>query len=620
MCGFVAWLDFHAGVDRDRLLAARETVAHRGPDDAGLAILSGGRVGLAFRRLSILDLSRAGHQPMLDEAAGLGIVFNGEIYNFRELRQELAGLGHRFISDSDTEVLLTAFRQWGEKCLSRLVGMFAFAIWNERTQELFAARDRLGIKPLYYRASSGSLMLGSELRSIRCLMDTPIALSAAALMQYFERGYVAAPRTVLDGVASLPPGHALLWSPARADSRVWRYWRAEDFASRDRLDVTAARAEETVAELLTASVQSRLVSDVPLGAFLSGGIDSSLVVAIMRQVAGPDLRTFTIGFDDPRTDESAAAAEVARHLDTRHTVLKVATDDVLAAVRHLPRVFDEPFADSSQLPTWVLSRLTREHVTVALSGDGGDELFCGYRTYASLQRRAWVLKTPYALRRLGGRVGSGRLFPERIAQALQARGPVEFADALWNVVSHSQARSLLGITAPPELQPVSASAAANAVEALMLSDLLRYLPGDLLTKVDRTSMSCGLEVRVPMLDHRFVEYVLQLPSALRCDPGRPKGILRTLLARYVPPALTERPKQGFSVPLASWLSRELRPMREEYLGAEALRSQDVLDPVVVEACVRKFDEHGTGANLVWALLVLRQWLEHNGLARGVSVV
>jgi asparagine synthase (glutamine-hydrolysing) len=340
----------------------------------------------------------------------------------------------------------------------------------------------------------------------------------------------------------------------------------------------------------------------------------------MRQTVGPDVRTFTIGFDDQAADESPSAAAVARHLNTRHTVLQVTADDVLSAVQQLPRVFDEPFADSSQLPTWVLSRLTREHVTVALSGDGGDELFCGYRTYASLQRRAWVLNMPYALRRLGERAGRGWLFPERIAEALRARGPVELADALWNVASRSRARSMLGVPALPTSPPAGASTSANTVEALMYSDLTRYLPGDLLTKVDRTSMSCGLEVRVPLLDHRLVEYVLQLPPSLRCDPARPKSILRTLLARYVPPTFTERPKHGFSVPLASWLRRELRPMREEYLGIEALRNQDVLDPTAVEACVREFDERGTGANLVWALLVLRQWLEHNGLARGVRAV
>lgn len=625
MCGIVGWFERDGGVDPAALTRMRDCLAHRGPDDTGLEIVDGGRAGFGFRRLSILDLSTAGHQPMATPDKKIWIIFNGEVYNFVELRHELEGRGHSFRSGSDTEVVLTAYQVWGERCLERFIGMFALVIWDSRVRKVFAARDRLGIKPLFYAAGEGRLLLASELRAIMAAPDFTPVLDGAAMLQFFERGYVAPPATTLKNVRSLEPGHYMVWAPDQAEPRLTRYWSCLDTVGQPGPERSMAELEEELAELMLSSVRYRLISDVPLGAFLSGGLDSTLVAALMQEAGAAEVRTFTIGFEDPSHDEADAARAIARHLGTTHTELRATESDALAVARQLPDLLDEPFADSSFIPTWLVCHLTREHATVALSGDGGDELFAGYDNYRSALRWEHVVGLPLALRKAAAPFGFlGGARGRRAARALGVGSALEFADAMWYCFSHDRARRLLRgravADAPPSwLTRLSHLRKLPFVERLALHDIHRYLPGDILTKVDRASMANSLEVRVPLLDHRVVEFTTGIPLSAKLHHGRSKLLLRKLLHRFVPDALVERPKHGFGVPLGPWLIGPLAPLVEEYIGEDALAEQDLMDPDIVRDELRLFRAGQSPAGNVWALLVFQMWMVRHGLQRGAEM-
>jgi asparagine synthase (glutamine-hydrolysing) len=620
MCGIAGCVDAHGPVPVELLARMAGAVRHRGPDDDGIYRSPDGHAGLAFRRLAIIDLSPAGHQPMTVPGRDCWIVFNGEVYNFGELRAELEALGHAFRSRSDTEVVLHAWLEWGERCVERFIGMFAFAIWDEGTRVLFAARDRLGIKPLYYVAESDRLAFGSELKSLVAAGVPTAPLDADALADFLARGYISAPRTIYRGVRALLPGHTLTWREGAVTLR--RYWDPLDYAigPGSRVQADESHLADELDELLRSSIRYRLISDVPLGAFLSGGLDSTLVVALMRAVSGADVRTFTIGFPDARQSEAAAAAAVARHLGTTHLDLTATERDAQDVVPLLPDIFDEPFADASQIPTYLVSRLTREHVTVALSGDGGDELFGGYDNYTRLARIAPWWRAPRALRAAAAL--PARLLPHgtrrRALEGLAAADPLTYAEQVWRLFRRHEAAALVPALRG-QFDDSEAGYAARRVagsrmhrlEAMMLTDLERYLPNDILTKVDRASMAVSLEARVPLLDHRVVEFALGLPLEMRMRQGRTKVLLRRVLSRYVPPALTERPKRGFSVPLAAWLRGDLRSLTATSLAPERLAFFGVLDPAAVATRLARFARGGTGAEGIWALLMLQLWLERH---------
>jgi len=600
-----------------------DTLAHRGPDDWDLWRDEAAGVGLGHRRLSILDLSPLGRQPMASASGRFVICFNGEVFNFARLRAELEPLGHAFRGGSDTEVMLAAIEQWGlAAAVQRFVGMFAFALWDAKERTLSLVRDRLGIKPLYYGFAGRDFVFGSELKALRAHPDFDAGLDRGALTLYFRHNYIPAPHSVYAHARKLPAGH-ILTVRAGLEPALSRYWDAAEVSARGAAEPFAGTEDEALdglAALLTDAVGLRMLADVPLGAFLSGGIDSSLVVALMQAQSSRPVRTFSIGFAEERYNEAPHAAAVAKHLGTEHTELMVSERDLLDIVPLLPRFWDEPFADSSQVPTYAVCRLARRHVTVALSGDGGDELFFGYDRYFHAQ--TWwerLARIPGPLRaaaaglsrlrpeRLAGLVGS---FGQRALWRLDAVGIMEFPAFYKRLVSHHPRPAELVRGAGPEARTAIDLVAAenDRFRAMSLWDVLTYLPDDILTKVDRASMAVSLEARVPLLDHRVVEFAASLPTAFKIRDGQGKHLLRRLLYRHVPRELVERPKMGFGIPLQKWLPGELRPWAEDVLATGRRQCSDVLDFRQVD---RMWAELLSGSQhwtyILWDVLMFLAW-------------
>jgi asparagine synthase (glutamine-hydrolysing) len=643
MCGFAGVLDAAAlPADALREVARRmsATLAHRGPDDAGDWADPAAGVAFGFRRLSIVDLSPEGHQPMTSAGGRFTVVFNGEVYNHVELREALEQAGERFRGRSDTEVMLACFERWGVRgSLPRFVGMFALAVWDAAERTLHLARDRMGIKPLFIHHRPGRLLFGSELKALRACAGWDAEVDPDALAAYLRHLYVPAPGCILRGVLKLPPGTLLSIRDVRAPlPQPVAWWSVREAA------LAGARApfrgddEEAVDEaerVIGDAVALRMRADVPLGAFLSGGIDSSLVVALMQARSVRAVRTFTIGFGEAEWDESAHAASVAHHLGTDHTDARLSPADALALVPSLPDWLDEPLADPSALPTLLVSRIARRHVTVALSGDGGDELFAGYHRYR--QGEAAILRALRVPRwfRVAGAAGVRRVSPAAWDGAFARLGPLvppsmrhrlpgdklhKLAALLAEGGAPRMYRSLVSQWGDPAaLVPGAVEAEGAADEALahaplpllsrmMLSDQLAYLPDDLLAKVDRASMAVGLEARVPLLDHRVVELSWRLPRHLKVRGGEGKWILRRILQRHVPDSLVDRPKMGFSVPVGAWLRGPLRPWAEDLLSADALHRTGLIDPVPVrKAWGELVAGQGRHALAMWAVLVFQAW-------------
>jgi asparagine synthase (glutamine-hydrolysing) len=616
-------------------------LVHRGPDDAGAWVDPAAGVAFGFRRLAILDLSPTGHQPMHSRDGRFTTVFNGEIYNHRDLRRDLEGRGRSFRGTSDTEVILEAAAEWGtEEAIRRLWGMFALALWDAATRRLLLARDRLGKKPLYLAETRDGLLFASELKAIRAHPAFDPALDREAIASYLRYGYVPAPQCVYRHARKLRPG----WLAAiGADGSVHErpYWRIGEVAARGLAEARPCGLDEAADELdhrLRDAVARRMIADVPLGALLSGGIDSSTVVALMQTQSNRPIRTFTVGFAERAFDEADAARAVAVHLGTDHVELRVAPADAQAVVPRLPDIYDEPFGDASQIPTLLISAEARRHVTVCLSGDGGDEVFGGYVRHVWADR-LWKRLSPWPprLRQLGGALlgaippglahGAYRIAEPLLPRAWRQRHP---AEKLRKLAALAAARSLddvyLGLVsawpAPERLVPGArgllpfgaapwpAGASPTGVEQIMLLDQATYLPDDILVKVDRASMAVSLEVRSPLLDHRILEWAWQLPRSLRVDRGVGKRILRRVLERYVPPALTERPKTGFGIPIGGWLLGPLRDWAESLLDPRRLAADGLLDPAPVS---QTWQEHLRGrqdhAARLWVVLMLQAWRE-----------
>jgi len=606
------------------------SLAHRGPDDAGewsrtfrLGELEYS-IGFGHRRLAILDLTPAGHQPMSSEDSMVTIAYNGEIYNFRQLRKELIERGKRFRSECDTEVLIEAYREWGLDALNRLNGMFAFALWDHAKGQLLLARDRLGIKPLYFRHADGVLTFASELRALRrhTTFDAPI--DRVALANFVRHGYVPGPRSIYEGVWKLQPAHLLLWKEGVVhQSRYWEI-QPEIEPSLVRTSEEASRHLETI---LGDAVERQLVSDVPLGAFLSGGIDSSAVAALMKERASGPVKTFSVGFDNPDYNEAHYARRVAEHLGTDHTELYVREADAVAAAYEIPDLYDEPFADSSAIPTVLLSRLTRKAVTVALSGDGGDELFGGYTHYHKLQRLLGLFSLPFPVRkRLSGL--ASYCPASSIRNGLLHLRQRDHAALAFQLSSGSDEETLellcgQGTAAPNEvyLKAFRDAPVSDPVRRTMIADSKVYLPDDILTKVDRASMSVGLEARVPLLDHHVVSFAAGLPLRLLWGSGGDKAPLRALVYRRLPGALFNRPKKGFSIPIGELLRSELKEWTSSHLAPARLSEEGLLAPDAVSASLDEARRRGgvsEETTLLWRLLCFQRWYERQGRERKCS--
>jgi asparagine synthase (glutamine-hydrolysing) len=604
-------------------------IAHRGPDDADVWVDAGTGAALGFRRLAILDVSPLGRQPMWSPSRRYVAVFNGEVYNFAALRRDLEADGYSFRGGSDTEVILAAFDRWGiDDAVPRFGGMFAIAVWDTASRELSLVRDRLGKKPLYVYAEPGLVTFGSELKALMAGPSFDRGIDREALAAYLRYLYVPAPRTIFRRAIKVPAAHILtIADPSRDLPEPRPYWSLRAVAHRG-LAHPIADERDAVAELddlVGDAVRVRMRADVPLGALLSGGIDSSTVVALMQEASTRPIKTYTIGFDDRAFDEAAHAARVARHLGTDHTELAVGGADVRRLIPALPAIFDEPFADPSQLPTLLVSELARRHVTVALCGDGGDELFAGYNRYVFGTRvlprvdrlprrmRAWLASgvarlSSERLNRLGPRVG------ERVHKIADVMSAESVGDMYRTLMSAWKDPGRVLIDAPEPASPACDAlaafddGAATLLDRMMLSDQQTYLPDDLLAKVDRASMAVSLEVRAPLLDHRVVEFSWRLPRSLKLRGTTGKWILRQLLYRRVPPALVDRPKMGFSVPIDRWLRGPLKEWAADLLSPDAVARGGLLDGAAIGRAWRDLLEGRRQAGAaVWAVAMFQAW-------------
>lgn len=614
------------------------SLRHRGPDGQGLWIDRDAGIALGHRRLAIVDLSSTGRQPMRSVSGRYIITFNGEIYNFRDLRRQLEDAGCQFHGTGDTEVLLCAVELWGlEAALKRFAGMFAFALWDLKTRTLHLARDRMGKKPLYVALAGGSLVFASELKAIRCFPSFQAEIDLEAAGNMLSQGWVPDQACIWRNAFKLPPGSFLsvkssdlgkVVSAVSLAQRVDHWWSLAEVARIGRTEPIVGADDDLTNDfddLLRLAVRERMIADVPLGSFLSGGIDSSAVVALMQAQSTSPVRTFTIGFGEGGFDESSYAAEVARHLGTDHTQLQLSPDAALAVIPELPRVWDEPFADESQLPTLLVARLARRYVTVALSGDGGDECFAGYGRHfmADWLRRRQNL--PFAVRRT---MASGlNLLARAVREDILRRLPL--GPSMRHMLRSDRLNRISGllgatheedlyqrlVTSPTEnltrrghSRPVQNTPELDGLlSRLLYDDMAGYLPGDILVKLDRATMANGLEGRCPLLDHRVVEFAWRLPSNAKVRHGKGKWILRNLLRRYLPDRLIERPKQGFDVPVSTWLRGSLRNWATDLMADIRHDGDEVLDSSKVERCWRNHMRGQDCSRELWSALMFQAW-------------
>lgn len=638
MCGIAGFFNPIAQSNSDSIQAIVErmtgTLVHRGPDDAGSWIDASAGIALGHQRLSILDLSPEGHQPMQSANGRYVLVFNGEIYNFSSLKQELRQLGYSFRGHSDTEVMLASFCQWGlELAIQQFNGMFAFALWDRQERVLHLGRDRLGEKPLYYGWVGQALVFGSELKAVAAYPEFQPSVNRDALTAFVQYNYIPSPHSIYQGIYKLPAGTILSWDGNNQHPAPRAYWSIQSIVESGTVTPFEASEQEAVLHLdslLREAVTLRMVADVPLGAFLSGGIDSSTIVALMQAQSSQPIQTFTIGFHEDAYNEAQYAKAVAQHLGTAHTELYVTPEEALATIPKLPTLYDEPFADASQIPTFLIAQLARQQVTVSLSGDGGDELFSGYSRYfkghrlwqnigwmppatRTMAARAWKqsLETLEAL--LPTQLKSSTLSykSRRVADILAVKNPQALYTELISYWREPLSVVIDGKTPQTMFNTSQEYTALNFREWMMFLDTATYLPDNVLVKVDRASMGVGLEGRIPLLDHRVVEFAWQLPLSLKIRQNQSKWLLRQVLYRYVPLQLIERPKMGFGVPLDRWLRGPLRDWAEALLDEQSLRQEGFFNPQPIR---QKWMEHLSGDRnwqyLLWNILMFQAWREH----------
>lgn len=625
MCGIAGFCNFHGSVkmQEENLEKMKQRMLHRGPDAGGSYVSEDGKVALGHRRLSIVDLSEAGLQPMKSHSGRYVMVYNGEIYNYKKLSQKLLEEKKvdRFRGTSDSEVILEAFEAYGvEETIAQCKGMFAIALYDTKEQKLYLLRDRIGEKPLYYGFMGDTFVFASDVACIAALDGFQNPIQKDVLGIYFIHGYIPAPYSIYENIYKLEPGCILeIKSPFNKYS-ISTYWSIKEVAQHGQEHLFKGAYEEAVDELerlLKASIQDQMMADVPVGAFLSAGIDSSTVVALMQSLHPDKVKTFTIGMEDEKYNEAVYAKEIAAHLGTEHTELYITEEDAKGVIPKLPFIFGEPFADSSQIPTYLVSKMTREHVTVSLSGDGGDELFCGYNSYASVDRIWGKMKSvPYGIRKLASElVLHSPLSNKEIYRVkgtlLGAKGPSDLYRLSMEKEPLIKDITLSKKEIPYKYTEYEPGFLKETNHNIMLMDMLMYHPDDILVKVDRTAMAVSLETRVPMLDKDVVEFAWTLPVEFERQNGVGKRILRDVLYRYVPKEMMERPKKGFSIPIQKWLKeKELREWAENLIDRKTLCQQGILDPDVVWKMWTDFIEKDEWRIQIWYVLMFQEWMSY----------
>jgi asparagine synthase (glutamine-hydrolysing) len=636
MCRIAGFWDFHRrGLcdPEQTVVAMRDAMTYGGPDDAGAYVDRETGVAFGHRRLSILDLSPLGHQPMSDDTGNLWITYNGEVYNFQEIREDLLKAGYRFRSNSDTEVMLKAYDAWGLDAVKRFRGMFAFALWDRRTRQLILCRDRAGVKPLYWFHRDGVFLFSSELKGLHQHPAFVKEVDRRSLSTFLQLGYIAGEHSIFTDVHRLLPGHILVINE-RQEKTITRYWDPREAylhgRELERSGYWTRKSEEEITDELEAvlreSFRYRMVSDVPVGVFLSAGIDSSTLAALLTQ-EGFHLKTFTIGFHEQEFSEAGPARAIAEHLGTEHTELFCTPDDARGIIPKLPEMYDEPFGDSSAIPTHMVSRLARRHVTVSLSADAGDELFCGYNRYRTLRDRIKRQRSFPGLPIAGNVLNMispevayqlfrpvKQMFPEvrdfkntyrNMRLRLKAR-TVDELDLLTRTYYLPEELAEHGL---PEAWPLPGDTSGlDDMNGLLYRDFVTYLPDDILVKVDRASMAVALESREPLIDHKIVEFAASLPSSLKFRNGVTKYLLRKVVHRYIPERLLDRPKQGFGVPVRQWFKKELRDLLVEYLSPERLAREGFLNPPVMQKLLGEYlDGKIVRFDRLWFPLMFEMW-------------
>jgi asparagine synthase (glutamine-hydrolysing) len=617
MCGISGFIDFNKKITREQLTAACNSLQYRGPDDCDSAFFETAEafVGLGHCRLSILDLSPLGHQPMYSDDRSVVVILNGEIYNFKEIRTELEEMGHHFLSNSDTEVILKAYQQFGTDCLSRFIGMFSIVIYDATLQKVFLIRDRPGVKPLYYYYADGCLLFASELKAFHQFSIFKKEIDDRAVSLYFKYGYIKAPYSIFKNAHKLLPGHFATLNLKDQSLQLTQYWNVLDYYSKPVVPVDEKEALDHLERLCISAFQYRMVSDVPVGVFLSGGYDSSLVTAILQTNSINKIKTFTIGFEDATFNEADHAKKVAQYLGTSHTEYYCTTKEAQEIIPSLPYYYDEPFGDSSAIPTMLVSRLAKKQVTVALSADGGDEIFAGYNRYDKLTLISKMQKKiPHFIRKGGADLlvslpGINRR-QKKMASLLTQKKLLATSDLLNTHFLKNDLEQLLKNNSfyNIALNDDDSIPAYNFLNTLLSADYKVYLPDDILAKTDRATMSAGLEGREPLLDHRIIEWAAQLPLHLKYNNGDKKYLLKKLTHKYLPAEIMDRPKMGFGIPFGKWLKGDLKPLVLETLNEQNLSKQDVLNKIYV---LKLTNEYYSGKEKedwkVWLVFMFMLW-------------
>jgi len=619
MCGIVGFIDRSKQTKSETLQTMTDTLQHRGPDDSGYKFVENEnyQLGLGHRRLSILDLSLHGHQPMVFEH--LSMVYNGEVYNFQEIKTELEASGYSFESHSDTEVILKAFHKWGVKSVHKFRGMFAFTIYDSKKESIYIFRDRVGVKPLYYYQNNGFFLFGSELKALAVHPDFNKQLDKEALSMYLQFGYIHAPHTIYEDTYKLLPGHYIKYDLLNDELETVKYWDIVDYYKMEKFDVSEKEAEKQLEVILIDSFNLRMVSDVPVGTFLSGGIDSSLVTAVLQKHNGEQISTFTIGFEDEKYNEAHYAKKVSEYLDTDHTEYYCTKQDALDIIPLLPQMYDEPFGDSSAIPTALVSKLAKEKVSVVLSGDGGDETFCGYSSYELFEQRSASIKSiparnfisslmeaiPDPILGLEGMNEKYYLKYLKLKSVMDCDNVADMFKLSNAVFTKYDARQILSgeyhYEDELDLQDL------HVLEQMMISDFKGYLADDILVKVDRATMHVSLEGREPLLDHKILEFAARLPISFKKN----KSILKNILDKYIPNELFERKKQGFGIPINDWLRNDLKFLLDEYLDDKKIRDQNIFDLKYIQKLKQLFFSGKNDDRKIWTLLMFQMWYKEN---------
>jgi len=631
LCGIVGFQDYTGVTNHQILTKMRDTLSHRGPDDSGNYIDQINHVGLGNRRLAVVELSPLGHQPMSNKDKSIWVTFNGEIYNYMELKQELVKLGHSFKGNCDTEVLLHAYEEFGVECVEKFIGMFAIAIWDSHKKKMFLFRDRVGVKPLYYYFDNGLFLFASELKALVAHPKFPKELNYDVIGSYLRYGYIKSPETIFKNTFKLNPGHYLC--KHEHNLKEVKYWDINDYYLQDELTGSEEEITEELESLMIKSFNYRLIADVPVGIFLSGGIDSSLVTALIQKNTNHQQKTFTIGFTEDKFNEAKWAKKIADHLETDHTEYYLSVKECLGIVEKLPEIYDEPFGDNSAIPTYYVSKLAKEDVTVALSGDGGDELFGGYKRYQSLPNfHKRFSKLPKPVRTLINQ-SLKIINPKTMGKLIPGKhGFMDKYRKFGNMLTASDRGDLLELYrcninkwTPDEIaELVEFSSLCNedSVDGtfkslmsseysarMMAGDFKSWLPDDILTKVDRATMSVGLESREPFLDHSLAEFAARIPGRLKNSHGSGKYILKKILNKYLPSDLVDRPKKGFTIPLASWLRGELNPLLMDYLDESKIKRDGIFNHKVVTYYLKELKNGSVNVHKLWYLLMFQMWKE-----------